>query len=159
VENCILCCVRPLCQTCVSRPGWDIDNACYPFGWHAVGIPSTGPISQWTALWLPLVRTDDCLTTTAKYASTFVFHSYPHHSKLCTVDNLKMPLCLTNLALRHEDVRGMDVHGYTSTFLDLGTGWYGGWMYMDIHPRFLTSALVGGEWWASRPFRFTPGTK
>jgi hypothetical protein len=27
-----------------------------------------------------------------------------------------------------------------------------------IDPRFLTSALVGGEWSTSRPGRFTPGT-
>jgi hypothetical protein len=33
---------------------------------------------------------------------------------------------------------------------------YGVWMYRSIF--FLTSALVGGEWLASRPGRFTPGT-
>jgi hypothetical protein len=32
---------------------------------------------------------------------------------------------------------------------------YGG-VYVQIHI-FLTSALVGGEWSASRPGRFTPG--
>jgi hypothetical protein len=33
---------------------------------------------------------------------------------------------------------------------------YGG---VDVYTRvFLTSALVGGEWSASRPGRFTPGT-
>jgi hypothetical protein len=34
---------------------------------------------------------------------------------------------------------------------------YGG-VYVQIHI-FLTSALVGGEWSASRPFRFTPGER
>jgi hypothetical protein len=33
---------------------------------------------------------------------------------------------------------------------------YGG-VDIEIHI-FLTMALVGGEWWASRPCRFTPGT-
>jgi hypothetical protein len=32
---------------------------------------------------------------------------------------------------------------------------YGEWMYRSIHI-FLTSALAGGEWSASRPCRFTP---
>jgi hypothetical protein len=45
---------------------------------------------------------------------------------------VKLSLCLTNQALRHEGV-------------------WGSW--------FLTSALVGGEWSASRPCRFTPGKR
>jgi hypothetical protein len=47
---------------------------------------------------------------------------------------VKFSLCLTNKALRHEDL------------------WGSGCM---IHI-FLTSALAGGEWSASRPRRFAP---
>jgi hypothetical protein len=46
-------------------------------------------------------------------------------------------LCLSNLALRHEDV--------------LGSG--------CIDSVFLTSALTGGEWSPSRACRFTPGER
>jgi hypothetical protein len=48
-----------------------------------------------------------------------------------------LSLCLTNLTLSHEDVWGVDV-------------------YIHI---FLTSALAGGEWSASRSGRFTPGER
>jgi hypothetical protein len=50
---------------------------------------------------------------------------------------VKLPLCLTNSVLCHEDLRG-------SGYIDLV---------------FLTSALVWGEWSASRPSRFTPAEK
>jgi hypothetical protein len=46
----------------------------------------------------------------------------------------KFSLYLTNEALRHEDVWGSE----------------------RIAPPFLTSALRGGEWSASRPGHFTP---
>jgi hypothetical protein len=48
---------------------------------------------------------------------------------------VKLSLCLTNYALRHEGV----------------------WESGVIAPPFLTSALVAGEWSASRPCRLTPG--
>jgi hypothetical protein len=48
---------------------------------------------------------------------------------------VKLSLCLINLVLCHEDV----------------------WRSGDIAPTFLSSALHGGEWSASRPGRFTPG--
>jgi hypothetical protein len=48
---------------------------------------------------------------------------------------VKLSLCLTNSALRHEDVCGSGC----------------------IDPLFLTSALVGGQWSASHSGRFTPG--
>jgi hypothetical protein len=47
---------------------------------------------------------------------------------------IKLSLCLFNYALCHEDV----------------------WRSRGIAAPFLTSALVGGEWSASRPGRFTP---
>jgi hypothetical protein len=50
---------------------------------------------------------------------------------------VKLSLCLTNYALRHEDVLGVDA-------------------YVNI---LFTSTLVGGEWSASRKGRFTPGGK
>jgi hypothetical protein len=48
-----------------------------------------------------------------------------------------MSLCLINEAARHEDV----------------------WGSVGIDPPFLTSALDGGEWKTSRPFRFTAGLR
>jgi hypothetical protein len=45
-----------------------------------------------------------------------------------------LSLCLTNSALRHEDI----------------------WRSGCIDPHFLTLALAGGEWSALRPGRFTP---
>jgi hypothetical protein len=52
--------------------------------------------------------------------------------KRCEKANLS--LCLTNYALRHEDVWGSGC----------------------IEPGFFTPAIVGGEWSYSRPGRFTP---
>jgi hypothetical protein len=50
---------------------------------------------------------------------------------------VKLSLCLTNKALRHEGVWGSGC----------------------IAPTFLISALIGGEWSASHPGRFTPGER
>jgi hypothetical protein len=50
---------------------------------------------------------------------------------------VKFSLCLINYALCHEDI----------------------WRSGGISPPFLTSALDGGEWSASRPGRFTPWGK
>jgi hypothetical protein len=50
---------------------------------------------------------------------------------------VKLSLCLINSALCHEDI----------------------WGSGGIAPPFLTSALDGGEWSASRPCRFTPGER
>jgi hypothetical protein len=50
---------------------------------------------------------------------------------------IKLFACLTNYALRHKGVWGVDV---------------------QIHI-FLTSVLVGGEWSASRPCHFNPGER
>jgi hypothetical protein len=67
----------------------------------------------------------------------------PHHTmKNCNLGSyplgkVKLSLCLTNQALYHEGVWGVDV---------------------SIHI-FLTSALVGGEWSASRSDRFIPGER
>jgi hypothetical protein len=47
---------------------------------------------------------------------------------------VKLSLCLTNSALCHKGV----------------------WGSRCVDPLFLTSALAGGEWSASRPSRFTP---
>jgi hypothetical protein len=56
-----------------------------------------------------------------------------HHNEM----KVKLSMCLTNEALRHEGVWGSGC----------------------IDPHFLTSALVGGEWSASRPGRFTSGER
>jgi hypothetical protein len=53
------------------------------------------------------------------------------------VKQVELPICLTNEALRQEGVWGVDVQSHI----------------------FLTSALIGGEWSASRPCRFTPGER
>jgi hypothetical protein len=50
---------------------------------------------------------------------------------------IKLPICLTSLALRHEDVWGSEC----------------------TDPHFFTSELVGGEWSNSRPGRVTPGER
>jgi hypothetical protein len=48
---------------------------------------------------------------------------------------VKLSLCTTSYAALHEDMKGSG----------------------DVATLFLTSALVGGEWSASRPCRYTPG--
>jgi hypothetical protein len=50
---------------------------------------------------------------------------------------IKLSLCLTNYTPRHDDV----------------------WKTGGKAPPFLTSALVGGEYSASCPVRFTPGDR
>jgi hypothetical protein len=54
-------------------------------------------------------------------------------TRMCKV-KINLSLCLANYALRHEGV----------------------WGNGCIHPHFLVSALVLGEWSASRPGRFNP---
>jgi hypothetical protein len=57
---------------------------------------------------------------------------------ICKGKNVKLSLCLTHQALRHEDI-------------------WGEWMYRSMI--FFTSALDGGEWLVSRPGRLTPGER
>jgi hypothetical protein len=66
-----------------------------------------------------------------------VYKSVAKSLKLYEYDhgkNVQLSLCLSNSALRHEDV------------------WWSG----CVDHVFLTSAIFGGKWSASRPWRFTP---
>jgi hypothetical protein len=79
-----------------------------------------------------------CTNITGWHRAVSVFGiSFPFPTYTHTWIKVKLSLCLINSALCHEDI--------------CGTG--------GIAPPFLTSALDGGEWSASRTCHFTPGEK
>jgi hypothetical protein len=73
------------------------------------------------------------------YRGTVKTSSLLSEQRLCIFSKVKvkLSLCLISYALRHEDV----------------------WGSGGIALPFLTSALDGGEWSASRPCRFNPGER
>jgi hypothetical protein len=73
----------------------------------------------------------------------------------CSIDSTIIPITSRSYG---EDVEGkiVPVLNLLSSAPQRRTG---EWLYIYIHPRFLTSALVRGEWSASRPGCFTAGER
>jgi hypothetical protein len=107
-------------------------------GFHCVGS-WMGPEPVWTSKCVWVSKTIYSFHTKLLSSVCVTFRPFPRHWfrryvwKSIEVKKAKLSLCLINWALCHKDI-------------------WGSWC---IVPPFLTSALIGGKWSASRPCQFT----